>query len=531
MTFDPDALISSYLDGDCSPDEVAALDRWTAASDNNADHFARRVLVHSLLPDGLLGRSALRASAAEPAPDGIRPLRLTDREHERAAAGTTTGPNAASRPAPRDDNHDAVTPAASPRAGARAAVASRRTPPLKRRWWIGLAAVVMLGAAAAALTISLVPGKPVGALRLADTFGAVWEPGPSPPTIGRPMPSGPLRLSQGSVRLNSEAGMDVIVLAPAAFEVLSPTSLRLTSGQISVRSQRVTPGAVAVETPWSSITDLGTEFAVLVARDGTTETHVTEGTVEVRPLKNASAAPVRLTAGQSAVTSSLSPSPTTIPSRLSEFRHQMRVEPSHRWTFEGDVIDSGTCGGGAPMLIGAGTYAADAKVGSRALSLDGQTGYVDAGTVALPEDFTIAGWFKTSHAGTNQDLFTAFDPALGRGAAVLVEVDAPSGHRLRLFYRWPQAIYGGTELHSPSSVNDGRWHHFMGVRRGQQLLLYLDGRLVESKRHDAAIPPQQRFRVELGRGGANNPDELRPFKGLLDDLALYPRAMTPETIR
>lgn len=65
MTFDPDSLISSYLDGGLSPTDAQALCAWVKASPQNALRFSRRALVHGLSRQYFIGQDVTSIAESE----------------------------------------------------------------------------------------------------------------------------------------------------------------------------------------------------------------------------------------------------------------------------------------------------------------------------------------------------------------------------------------------------------------------------------------------------------------------------------
>jgi ferric-dicitrate binding protein FerR (iron transport regulator) len=80
------------------------------------------------------------------------------------------------------------------------------------------------------------------------------------------------------VVLRFESGAEVVMMEETEIELESRGSLRLLSGNLTVRAPEEAAGFV-VRTPMSEVTDLGTEFAVSVGSKGATEVHVMEGQV------------------------------------------------------------------------------------------------------------------------------------------------------------------------------------------------------------------------------------------------------------
>lgn len=94
------------------------------------------------------------------------------------------------------------------------------------------------------------------------------------------LPAGPLELVSGRVELLFASGGTAVIEGPAIVEPLAGNALRLSAGSIRCRCPE--PGTeLRVETPTSTITDLGTEFAVNVEPGVRTRIGVIEGKVRV----------------------------------------------------------------------------------------------------------------------------------------------------------------------------------------------------------------------------------------------------------
>lgn len=89
-----------------------------------------------------------------------------------------------------------------------------------------------------------------------------------------------LILEQGAIQVVLEQRARVLIQAPAAFQLLDGNQLRLMRGKLHAQ---VSPAAhgFAVQTPYATWTDLGTEFGVLADPNGYAEGHVFVGRVQV----------------------------------------------------------------------------------------------------------------------------------------------------------------------------------------------------------------------------------------------------------
>ncbi|PQO46874.1 LamG-like jellyroll fold domain-containing protein [Blastopirellula marina] len=94
--------------------------------------------------------------------------------------------------------------------------------------------------------------------------------------------SGRYLLTEGFAEITFNNDVEVVVESPAEFDIVSDMKLVMRRGRISTIVSPEGKG-FTVETPSIELTDFGTEFAVEVSSDRTSEVHVFSGEVEVTP--------------------------------------------------------------------------------------------------------------------------------------------------------------------------------------------------------------------------------------------------------
>jgi hypothetical protein len=203
------------------------------------------------------------------------------------------------------------------------------------------------------------------------------------------------------------------------------------------------------------------------------------------------------------------------------------------WRAENNGLDSS--GTNEAVVIG-GVIFADAEVGS---------GFSFSGSgddyVQLPQDifpypssgngnaaFSFEAWFRTTSGGVilgQQNVVPFTPPEQGYVPAAYVGTNG-------LLYAsmfWA----GGAQLAGPSVVNDGKFHHVAVTYDGANEVLYLDGAAV------AGIPFVQEgyaanYSYQLGTGWtdgwADTPGGWFPFTGIIDEVSLYSRSLSPAEI-
>ena len=120
---------------------------------------------------------------------------------------------------------------------------------------------------------------------LNKTVAAQWHKAGQIPQLGAPLEPGLLQLESGLAQIVFYSGARVVVEGPAEVQIV-------TQDRISCRLGRLTADVPAqargfrVETPHSTVTDLGTSFALDV-KERQTELHVFKGAVKLQPGRNA----------------------------------------------------------------------------------------------------------------------------------------------------------------------------------------------------------------------------------------------------
>jgi hypothetical protein len=170
---------------------------------------------------------------------------------------------------------------------------------LVRHWtkpWIAAAAVLLVCATALILILHRAGHSPKP-IAMGASFDATWAG--EAPVAGEKVQIGmPRSLTSGYVELNSADGLAVVIQGPATFTVQRPGVILLDSGKLTATVGPKAHG-FTVNTPATSIVDLGTEFGVNVSPEGETDVETFRGTVSLTPsaVPGASSSPKLLTAG------------------------------------------------------------------------------------------------------------------------------------------------------------------------------------------------------------------------------------------
>lgn len=114
---------------------------------------------------------------------------------------------------------------------------------------------------------------------VSESLGVSWKSGMGldPKSVVRP---GTYEMTTGTLVMDFYSGARVTMKAPASFTVLSEKRFRLNHGGIAVDVPDVARG-FAVDIPGGGVLDLGTRFEMNVGLDGRSRVEVLEGEVEV----------------------------------------------------------------------------------------------------------------------------------------------------------------------------------------------------------------------------------------------------------
>jgi hypothetical protein len=136
--------------------------------------------------------------------------------------------------------------------------------------------------------------------RLVRAFDCHWAIGSHSPRTGDDLePGRRLVLNSGLAEILFQNGVRAVLQGPAALEVSSKSSTLLERGRLTVAVIDPDARGFAVYASGMKYTDLGTEFGVYVAKDGSQEMHVFRGKVQAEMAANLPAPSGRLPSGAS----------------------------------------------------------------------------------------------------------------------------------------------------------------------------------------------------------------------------------------
>ena len=206
------------------------------------------------------------------------------------------------------------------------------------------------------------------------------------------------------------------------------------------------------------------------------------------------------------------------------------------WRFENDANDS--AGSNHGSIHGNPAYV-DGKLG-QAICLDGDD-YVDCGNADVLNfgtgDWTLSAWIKTTQTGTEGD-----DEQKNRGTIFANGGDMEGGIRIALILN--ETILNRVALVTDdntnkvqattlTAVNDGIWHHIVGMRNADKLRIYIDGKLDGTGFVPAGydLSGVSQHHVYIGVITNNRDNSLyKHFVGLIDEVCVFTCALDTNSV-
>ena len=163
------------------------------------------------------------------------------------------------------------------------------------------------------------------------------------------------------------------------------------------------------------------------------------------------------------------------------------------------------------------------KKNGKAISFDGLTQYtvVPQNVDFLVDNFTLSWNVKSLETGTHCAIIIR-DISLSPTGTLVGTQTAET------FYYRDQNNHSISIDLSGAGISDGSWHHVAGVREGNEVRVYFDGDFYDSKTHPLL---NSFFLGDLNLGRDNYAGGRYYWKGLLDNIILFNRALSPGEIR
>jgi hypothetical protein len=368
------------------------------------------------------------------------------------------------------------------------------------------------------------------------------------------------------------SGVTLTMEGPADLELVSPDRVFCHRGRLRARVPEGAEGFV-VASPASAVVDLGTEFGLNIEGDGRSRVMVFEGEA-MAALFDVAGSPQRTQRVDRSKSYELDPRTGSIgetvarpegfvtPSELSSpplvldpsyAAAVLRSRPRGYWRFErrdGDAV-SNEVPDGPPLLVRGPVEIAGAPSGNgyalfkpgspeQFLTTDGLwelarepghavelwflsddiryaslVGLYPPPELNVPEERAhIAHNFFVELTARNR-LYTLYKPA-----------------SVRFLHRWPLDPRVGNNIVSEEIFTPRRWHHVVAQKSGDRMELYFDG---EPDHSMPLISDHQTVSCHLVVGRRTtepaNRNDIRPFVGRLDELAIYDHPLSAEEVR
>ena len=173
-----------------------------------------------------------------------------------------------------------------------------------------------------------------------------------------------------------------------------------------------------------------------------------------------------------------------------------------------DVVGAknGTISGGVTL-----NQAGALTDGDKAMTFDG-TGQIALPSITTPVGCSVEAWVKSATGSGDDMIWTNRNS----GASTNTYLQLASG----------QPQFGNNSnvvAWSATRIDDGQWHHLVGVSTGTQLDLFVDGVL-------RSVPNAFASPAKTGTGYIGRDDFAGFATATIDEVALYPTVLSPATI-
>jgi hypothetical protein len=360
---------------------------------------------------------------------------------------------------------------------------------------------------------------------------------------------GDYELTHGFAEIELQNGVVALVESPARFKIESASLLALYAGRLSAAVPAEGVG-FTVETPNAEVIDHGTEFAIEVTEDRSSEVHVFQGEVEVKPI-GAGIDPVRLLADQATRLDGESSEPSGIaiaPDRFLRALDEPRLNYSEKIRtlkpvvyFRMNVPDDGS------ML--------------EDRSGNGHHGVVHRGSLRRPPfspgrhgaALRLRGASREAHtivpdypkATNNQISVTAWVRADSRPRWASIAKNWAPGE-IGQFHFGLYEDHGGLEVQIAGADGEEaqiketkpfpltEWQHVAFVADGNSLRLFRNGiEVAKGSHHGLAAPTLKALGIGAKPAGARRKKLRGPsgfWDGRIDELAIFNHALEAKTI-
>ncbi len=386
---------------------------------------------------------------------------------------------------------------------------------------------------------------------LAGPIATVTHVSDVPVLKGTRLSPGNFEISQGRVEITFDCGAVVGLNGPARMDLVSEYRAFLNQGEICVS---VPPQAVGfvILTPTSYVLDLGTAYAMQVAKNGETDLHVVEGLVEATALGTPNAKPEILSETHAARFLKNAVEPLEYDDKLFIAPHVGDATAFDRdvvhWSFDEQQGGTNDASGNYRLRLHRMTESGELPLAApgvfgNGLRFAGKGGYAESSYsgIAGNRARTVAFWLRVSSPSRRD----------GRPSIVSWGLPEPTG-------KWEVGLnqmglqgqagalrvdFGSGYLIGATDLADGRWHHVAAVFHGgsnadvsTHLKLYVDGRLemTTGRRQQSIVTETNEpssVPLTLGRFIDVRSKRMEAyFVGEIDELYIAGGAITPDEV-
>jgi len=165
-----------------------------------------------------------------------------------------------------------------------------------------------------------------------------------------------------------------------------------------------------------------------------------------------------------------------------------------------------------------GTASTPSFSNTKSIDLDGVDDYVDCGNGAslqITGALTISAWVKTTNTSTAGIIVGKNGVSTGT-RSYQMQIQSSGEATFVIFKSSGVSLVTGTTL-----VNDGNWHHVMGVNDGADLKIYVDGILENTTIAGGGTILNGTSYFAIGRREANAPQNISWYNGNIDEVAVW----------
>jgi hypothetical protein len=150
----------------------------------------------------------------------------------------------------------------------------------------------------------------------------------------------------------------------------------------------------------------------------------------------------------------------------------------------------------------------------------------DSENLRITGQISMSVWFKTDYSLPFAGIICKADPIEPR-RGYLIDINADNNVRTDICFDHSKAECG--TLMSPEVLTDNKWHHVTVTYNGSDLLLFIDGKLTSKTVYERGL--QANNEPLLIGWDMNTWLSHRHFKGSIDDVRIYNRALKKNEIR